>query len=847
MGFFASGGSRSGKGNGQPSVELLHKLQCKICPLAKVRANKHPHMAPTGSAEPLIYVLGEAPGEIEDRKGVQFVGRSGELLRARIPDDFLPLMRFNNVVRTRPPNNRDPEFVEIEACRPSIEQDILKTRPKAIFGFGNVPLKWAIGQAGIRSWRGRKIPLDIAGHLVWYFPFTHPLALLRLGKRAKYDLAPEDIGSEDERAFTFDLERAFALVDELPEPNVLYRADLERDIELIECTSAGLDKLESALDWFAQQPVCGVDYETNALRPYGEGAAILSAAVATPRRAVGIPFDHPQANWSPRNRKRLADIWKRFLQTKVRKAAHNFPFEAEWMGFMFGERLLRRASFECTLQQAFALDERAMPGRSESSLDFLMLNNHGIHLKGLSPLDRANLAKEPLPDVLRYNAMDSRAHCYLWLAQDAELSVLGLQSVYRENLRSIPTLVLTQLKGVPVSQTEVNKLRTKYEARVADARAEIADQPEVKKFEQREGKTYNPGSNPDTVTLLRDIMKRREGKQENGRYSVEEDVLKLIDAPISTALLKFRKATKRLSTYVEPYARTWPDGLLHPIINPSGTISNRTSSEEPNIQNIPKRDPEAKEVRRQIVAPEGYLYCAIDYGQIQARGIAMMSRDKAFCKSLWERYDVHTEWAERISRAYPARVGGKQNFTDKAVMKAFRTDIKNQWTFPLFFGAQLPGVSQFLEIPERALKREFDLFWEVFHGVKDWQESLLKIYRQEGIVRHLDGRLNRAPLSQNQIFNYPIQGVERQIVLDGMNRLSEKEVSEYQAPLEIHDDLTFLFPERDIDRYVEEAVTQMLDCRFDFINVPITVEVSIGENLFDMEEVLVAASDTWKR
>src|SRR3990167_5787774 len=97
---------------------LLHRMGCRACPLANLAGNLHPQMEPTGSNKPLVYMLGEAPGSEEDKQGRQFVGESGALLRPLIPERYRKLVRWNNVVRTRPQNNRTPTHVEIE-CFPA--------------------------------------------------------------------------------------------------------------------------------------------------------------------------------------------------------------------------------------------------------------------------------------------------------------------------------------------------------------------------------------------------------------------------------------------------------------------------------------------------------------------------------------------------------------------------------------------------------------------------------------------------------------------------------------------------------------------------------------------------------
>lgn len=857
MGFMASGG-RAGKKDGTPSLHLMRKLECRICPLDKIKENRTPHMKPTGASNPLVYILGEAPGKAEDESGKHFVGKSGKLIRARLPDDMLPHIRFNNAVRTRPlefdskgnETNGTPEKVEIECCRPSVERDIVASKPKAIFGFGNIPLQWAIKESGVYRWRGRRVPVDIAGHVCWYYQFEHPASLLRKGRRAgKHgaNMRPDEIGSEDERAFVFDLRRAFNEIDELPEPHVYSQSEVEAGVEIIECSDKGLARLEQLLTWAKSQHVTGLDLETNRKRPYATGAKILTAAIGTEKLTFAWALDHREATWTKTQRRRVDELFEDFLRhPTARKAVHQLGFEMEWLGVFYGADILRAGLWEDTLQQAAALDER-FGERKCFSLDFLCLQAFGFHLKQISNLDRKNLDDEPLEIVLRYNAYDAKFHCLLFLSQRERLEASGLQKVYEENRRGVPTLVLSQIKGVSVDQKENGKLKDEYEGRIKTAIEDIFEIPGISKFRNKRNEKFNPTSNEDVGAYLHHIGY-------HDFEGVDEDELKKLDHPIVEPLIRLRKASKLLSTYITPYSVdsefVWPDGLIHTSYSAFGTVTNRTASEEPNTQNIPKRNAESKRVRKML---KSKLAVSIDYGQIQARGIAMMSKDKAFVKSLWERYDVHTEWAQRLSKCYP-RVMDKYSH-EKVPMKAFRGDVKNMWTFPLFFGSDLRARAEQLGIPEEYLKAEFELFWKTFHGVKDWQEDLLTTYQKKGIVKHLDGRLNRAPISLNQVINYPIQGVERQIVMNAMNKLSEHATTvgdiNYQPNLMIHDDLTTMFDEQEaidrIDDYIEVIVTKMLEVDFDYINVPLTVEVSVGTDMYEMEEVLVASSDTWRK
>lgn len=230
-------------------------------------------------------------------------------------------------------------------------------------------------------------------------------------------------------------------------------------------------------------------------------------------------------------------------------------------------------------------------------------------------------------------------------------------------------------------------------------------------------------------------------------------------------------------------------------------------------------------------------FLAADYGQIEARVFAMASKDLTYIKMLWEDYDVHAEWARRLAMAYPKRIGGSKNLDDKVVMKKFRDDVKGGWVFALFFGAQLSTAAKQVEIPEEYLKGEYNRFWQVFSGLKDWQERNQKFYHEHGYVEGLTGRRRCGPLSFNQTINTPIQLTAAEIVMDGMCRISELNNWETQPIWNIHDDLGFHFSDGNIDDCMEIVAREMVKINFDFINVPLMAEISIGDTMYDLKEI----------
>lgn len=865
-------------------IRVYRQLGCDACPLAKLR-NRNPSMEPTGSTEPTIYILGGAPYGEDDIRGRQFTGRAGEVLRKILRDvigfDYKEITRFNNVVRTRcheHGSDTKPPWEAIEACRPSIIADIEETKPKAIFGLGNLPLEWVADVSGIYAWRGRYTAVRIGSHVCWYFPLVHPSDVLEGGTR--YDDEGEGLKegkylNEDHRILKLDIERAWKKINELGTPIIHTPEHARAGLEIIEtCDAKALTIIEKRLNHFGQQPVIGIDYETTALRPYNAKAIVLSAAVSDGANTLSIPFLHPSAEWSNRDYKKLCEIWTDFLRNaKAIKAVHNLQFELEWTVVNFGYDLAHAGQWECTQVQASIIDHRykgSEPG--PLSLDFLVRQHFGLNLKALSNVDRANLINTPLPIVLEYNALDAKYHCLLYKRQHAIIMKEKLITAYKFARRRVPAIVLAQVKGIPTSQKRAKKLLKKYSERIADIENQIAKDRSVKKFEAKYGTIFNPGSNPDCVKLFYTMLGRKEcevydkskknvkpwyggvdGNTRVNKISCDKEVLTQLEHPLADKIIALRKPQKLLSTYVLPLmqgtdeSKVYEDGKLHPIFNHTFTDTGRLSGEEPNMQNFPKRQDEAKEVRQLIKPPPGHVVLSIDYGQIEARVIAMYTKDKRFCKALWERYDVHGEWAERIAYEYPTRVGGKKMLKDKKAMKDFRTDIKNQWTFPLFFGAQLPSVAKYLHIPEEVLKPLYDQFWSEFDGIRAWQEGLVEFYEKHGYVETYTGRRRYGPMNVNKIINSPVQGFTCEFVLDGMCRLSETGDPILQPEIQIHDDLTWVaVPVDKVDYVAEKALEILLNPApefKDFICVPITLEMGVGDDWLSVEEIGVFSSD----
>lgn len=833
MGFFFTDNRPADKNLKGLSLDFLRRHECAVCPLDQVKGLHSPKMLPSGSKTPTILMLGESPSANDDAAGKPFSGKTGRLLRERIPKEWEDRIRWSTLVNCRIADDV-VDNVAAQCCAGRFERDVAATKPRAIFGFGGVALFQIIKQTGINLWRERRIPVIIGGHACWFYPMLRPSDIMKKRKFQPRDL--DTYGSDEEFAFVLDLRRAFAEVDNLPEPLVHSVDDATAGIELVD----DINRVAELLNAVSDDPSVGVDIETNCLRPYTTGAKILSMAFSGKRHTFSFAVDHPQASWTKLERKQLDVLIKRFLyEATTRKIVHHLPFELEWLGYWYGTGCFYAGRWDDSESQSYVLDAR----RGSASLNFLCIQYFGLDLKAISGLDRKNLEKTSVNLVVKYNAIDARYHRLLFLEQAKRIRSEGLQDVYEHQLRRIPALVLATMQGVPVDQAVVERLKKKYQKRANEAAAAIAAEDVVKEFEEQKGRLFNPSSPQDVNYLLKEIV--GVNLQTTGKGELEH-----VDHPIAKMIVAWREPNKNISTYIDAVSLSsenmYSDGLLHPIISSTTVRTGRTSSQSPNIQNFPKHDKELKEVRSQVKSSDpNIVVVSFDYAGIQARNVAMESKDERLVEAFWNNYDVHADWRDRIVKRYPKWIP-KQKLSDQKAMKEFRQEAKNKFVFPTFFGAQAYNTSEGLGIPKNICEELLEEFFDEFKDIKKWHTSLHDFYNKFGYVTGLSGYRRQAPVSTNELINSPIQADETIIAMDAMIRLSEMEDPRYQASIFVHDDLTFFWPKNEVEKRAEVVIDVMVNCPFKWAQiVPIGVEMSVGPNWIDLEEVGKFSSDKW--
>jgi len=840
---------------GQASKDSLNRLGCKACPLDKAD-NCTPKMKPVLFDETDIYILGDQPNHEDDKRGIPFASKAGKLLTSLL--DIDGNYSFDNVIRDFDHDYIAPSWVAMEACRGLVTKSIERAKPKLLLGLGILPLQWMLKSSDMVGLRGRVFAVQVGSHKCWFLPTYHPQYIL--------DTAYDDsqpLRSKLGHCLKFDVARAISLANSLPTPTIDTPQGARGGIQCFNGTPrASLGALLRLISEARKAPEKAIDLECDNLSPFRAGATVLTVAISFGDTNFAFALDHPKSGWSEIDKGAIKLWLAKLLSDKTTIIAHNAPFECSWLVFLLGKDVIWHDNWECTMMQSHFLDERRgkRGGHDEQfqpnpyqALDFLVRQHFGIAFKALFKLDRKNMARADLDETLLYNGADAKYTLRLFHNQTDRLRAMGLHAAYREAVARQPTVALMQSIGIDIDRKQNKTMQTRLGGEIAEIEKRIKGYPEVQRF-IADRKTFNISSSVDVLSLLKGYVKGDTSLlNSEGKESVDKAILQRLHHPIGKDIEEFRNRSKLKSTYVDEFefgkgSLIWPDGKIHPSVNTTFAETGRTSSDGPNQQNWPKRG-KGISVRKQQVPPKGHVFVSLDYGQLEGCTGAMCSKDKVFIKALWEDYDMHMEWAQRAAFLYPAYIGGKHMLTDKATMKTFRSLVKNKLVFPAFFGAAEDSVAGYLtaatgvEAPKTVIKQLFTEFWKYFNGVHTWQKRLMNDYYENGYVESPTGRRHHYPLSRPQAINYPIQSVACDITCRAMVRLSiiaaDTDAWYLHPIMNIHDDLTFAIP--DDPQILEEAIEiiyrVMLNPGYDFINVPMSVECSIGDNWLEMKEI----------
>jgi len=409
-----------------------------------------------------------------------------------------------------------------------------------------------------------------------------------------------------------------------------------------------------------------------------------------------------------------------------------------------------------------------------------------------------------------------------------KLEDLALTALYREvELPLSQVLQQMEERGIKVDTGELARLGQEF--------AREMEQVQQQAY-QAVGESFNLNSPKQLGALLFDKLGLPGGKKTKTGYSTDAEVLEELrdKHEVVGLILRYRSLAKLVGTYVEgliPLVEE--DGRLHSTFHQTVVATGRLSSSDPNLQNIPIRQPEGRLLRRAFLPGEpGWLLVSADYSQIELRILAHLSGDLRLIDAYHQGQDIHRRTASEVFGVPLEEVSSAQRNLAKAV------------NFGVVYGISDYGLGKQLGISRSLAKDFMQRFFERYPGVKTYQEQLVASAREQGFVTTIFHRRRHLPeihsrnsalrnYAERAALNTPIQGSAADLIKLAMLRLEETLGSrgmKSRMLLQVHDDLLCEAPPEEVELLCE-LMRQTMEGAIS-LAVPLKVEIGIGENWY---------------
>lgn len=335
--------------------------------------------------------------------------------------------------------------------------------------------------------------------------------------------------------------------------------------------------------------------------------------------------------------------------------------------------------------------------------------------------------------------------------------------------------------------------------------------------QQLAGESFNTASPAQVGQVLFEKLQLdpKAKKTKTGQYSTTEEILTKLKSrhPIVGKILDLRGKRKLLSTYVDalPQLINPRTGRIHTTFNQTVTATGRLSSTNPNLQNIPVRTDEGREIRRAFIPADGNVFFSADYSQIELRLVADLSGDKTMLEAFAHDQDIHAITAARIYHEPLEQVTPEQRRRAKTA------------NFGILYGISAFGLAERLDIPRSEAKMLIDGYFATFPGVRDYIDRSVQQARERGFVTTLEGRRRMLPdinsrnavvrsFSERNAVNAPIQGTAADIIKRAMvaiDRRFRDEGLQSKMILQVHDELNFDVVPSEIEQVQRIVIGEM--------------------------------------
>jgi len=594
-----------------------------------------------------------------------------------------------------------------------------------------------------------------------------------------------------------------------------------------------LIKKEKEIDkWIDEAEEFGeiaVDTETSSLDPHQ--AELIGISLSTQiGKACYIPIGHKSQDCL--DKEVVLKKLKPLLEDKsIKKIGQNIKFDF----IVFCKHGIKMSSMEDTMLMSYVLDA----GKNRHNMDILSeihLNHKTISFKELvgSGKKEINFSEVELNKAMEYAAEDADITYRLYKIFSKNLKLEKLTNIYETFEKPlIKILAFMEINGIKVDKKSLEQLSEKFEIKIKNLEKEIF------KFSKKEFNIASPKQLGEIIynELKIAVLK----KTKKGSFATSASVLEDLSFrghKFPQLILDWRQVSKLKNTYtdslrqhINPHTKR-----VHTSFLLAATSTGRLASSDPNLQNIPIKSEDGKEIRKAFIAEKGFTLISADYNQIEMRILADLADVKELKKAFKNNEDIHSLTASEVFNIDIKKVDQDMRRKAKAI------------NFGIIYGISQYGLAKQIMVSNNEAEEFLNSYFLKFPEIKAYMEATIKFCRKSGYVNNIFGRrshitgindknYNVRNFQERAAINAPIQGSASEIMRLAMIRLDKNiknlKNTKSKILLQIHDELIFEVPNdelKSISKIIKDEMTSVKDSDLHSFSTPLTVDINIGEN-----------------
>ena len=585
-------------------------------------------------------------------------------------------------------------------------------------------------------------------------------------------------------------------------------------------------------DWLKAAEEIGefaIDTETTSLDAHQTNLVGISISYAI-GKACYIPISHK--DYKNLNEEKIIKILKPFLEDhSIKKIGQNIKFDY----IIFYKRGIDMNSMEDTMLMSYVLDA----GKNRHNMDTLSeihLEHKTIQFKDLvgTGKKQINFSEVDVNIAKDYAAEDADITYRLYKIFSNSLKTENLTNIYEIFEKPlIKILAKMEILGIKLDEKSLKKLSVKFDKKIKELEQQIF---KLSKKEFNIGSTKQLGEIMYNELKIASLKKTKKGSFATSASILEDLAFKGHDFP--KLILEWRQTSKLKNTYSD----TLPEHInkktnrIHTSFLLAATSTGRLASSDPNLQNIPIKTEEGKDIRKAFIAEKNKKLISADYNQIEMRILADLADVKELKKAFINNDDIHSLTASQVFGVDIKKVNPEMRRKAKAI------------NFGIIYGISQYGLAKQIGVSNLEAEDFLNSYFLKFPEIKDYMSETIKFCRKSGYVSNIFGRkthitgindknFNVRNFQERAAINAPIQGSASEIMRLAMIRLNENINDEknqsFKMLLQIHDELIFEVDEKKLNqssKTIKEIMTSVKDSNLHSFSIPLLVDVNSGEN-----------------